>query len=123
MSKSPDYKELFNLLYQSIKSASQTLYESSSRCEEICLEASMPRGPKPSKTSLERLRPYSVQTMRIMCETYGLTPAEVFPDSGQPVSLSDGEQQLLRRWGLLQEPQRKALLALLDSMTSPSGWL
>lgn len=58
----------------------------------------------------------SVASLRKICDALGITLSQLFSEAGEPVSLTDTQEDLLRRWNRLGESQQAALLAVIDLM-------
>lgn len=58
----------------------------------------------------------SIPTLEAICSAFGITMAQFFSTGMDMAALSDEQQALLKRWALLTDAQRNALMQLLESM-------
>lgn len=58
----------------------------------------------------------TLPSLEKVCNAFGITLSQLFAESGSPVSLTETQEQLLKRWSRLDERQQAALLGLLDTM-------
>lgn len=59
----------------------------------------------------------SIPTLEVLCNTFGITLSEFFSD-GEAFSLSAEQKKLLEQWARLPADQRKALLQLMNTISS-----
>lgn len=57
----------------------------------------------------------SIPSLEKICNAFGITISQLFAESGSPVSLTNSQLELLKRWSRLNEKQQRAVLQLLDS--------
>ncbi len=58
----------------------------------------------------------SIPSLEKICNAFGITISQLFAESGSPVSLTNSQMELLKRWSRLNEKQQFAVLQLLDSI-------
>lgn len=58
----------------------------------------------------------TIPSLEKICTAFGITLSQLFADGNAPVSLTDGQQELLARWAKLSADQQDAVLALIDKM-------
>ncbi len=58
----------------------------------------------------------TVPSLEKICDAFGITLSQLFAGEEEPVSLSDAQRELLRRWAGLDEEQQKIILALIEKM-------
>ena len=57
----------------------------------------------------------SISTLETICAAFGISLSQFFAE-GATISLTDEQQALLERWGMLTADQKKALLDLMEKM-------
>ncbi|MCR5835214.1 MAG: helix-turn-helix domain-containing protein [Lachnospiraceae bacterium] len=57
----------------------------------------------------------SIATLEILCNTFGLTLSQFFSEN-EMVSLSKDQENLLKKWSLLNTEQQKAFLKIFDTL-------
>lgn len=57
----------------------------------------------------------SIATLETLCAAFGISLCQFFAE-GTSISLTDEQQTLLERWGMLTAEQKKVLLDLMEQM-------
>ena len=60
----------------------------------------------------------SIPTLEIICKAFGITLSRFFADGESGPALSEEQQTLLRQWTKLPPRKRRALLDLINEMTT-----
>ena len=58
----------------------------------------------------------SIPTLETICAAYGITLCQFFAE-GAAVTLTEEQQEMLERWGMLTAAQKKILLDLMDQLS------
>ena len=58
----------------------------------------------------------SLPSLEKICDAFDITLAQLFTEGEEPVSLTDSQRELLKRWSRLSADQQDAVLALIDKM-------
>jgi transcriptional regulator with XRE-family HTH domain len=58
----------------------------------------------------------TIPTLEALCKGFGITLAQFFTQSGEPIVLTDEQEQMLVLWNTMTKDQKKAILALFKSM-------
>ena len=58
----------------------------------------------------------TVPSLEKVCQAFGITLAQLFAETGTPVSLTKSQEELLERWARLDETQQDVIFQLLDIM-------
>lgn len=58
----------------------------------------------------------SIGSIEKLCNAFNLTLSQFFSEDGEPVELQPDQQLLLDKWAALTEPQKAAILQLLQAL-------
>ena len=58
----------------------------------------------------------SLPSLEKICDAFDITLAQLFTEGEEPVSLTDSQRELLKRWSRLSADQQDAVLALIEKM-------
>ena len=58
----------------------------------------------------------TIPSLEKICKAFGITLSQLFAEKDEPVSLTDSQRELLKRWSRLREEQQAAIFALIDKM-------
>ena len=58
----------------------------------------------------------TVPSLEKICQAFGITLAQLFAETGTPVTLTESQAELLDRWARLDEKQQAVIFQLLDIM-------
>ena len=58
----------------------------------------------------------TVPSLEKICQAFGITLAQLFAETGTPVTLTESQAKLLDRWARLDEKQQTVIFQLLDIM-------
>ena len=58
----------------------------------------------------------TVPSFEKICQVFGITLAQLFAETGTPVTLTESQEKLLDRWARLDEKQQAVIFQLLDIM-------
>ena len=58
----------------------------------------------------------TVPSLEKICAAFGITLSQLFAEGDSPVSLTEPQRKLLKRWARLSEEQQSAIFALIDKM-------
>jgi transcriptional regulator with XRE-family HTH domain len=58
----------------------------------------------------------TISTLETLCRGFGITLAQFFTESGDPVELTPEQTEMLDVWNALSENQKRALLTLFRTM-------
>ena len=58
----------------------------------------------------------TVPSLEKICQVFGITLAQLFAETGTPVTLTESQAKLLDRWARLDEKQQTVIFQLLDIM-------
>ena len=58
----------------------------------------------------------TVPSLEKICQAFGITLAQLFAETGTPVTLTESQTELLNRWSRLDEEQQAVIFQLLDIM-------
>ena len=58
----------------------------------------------------------SVSSLDKICNAFGITLAQLFSEDETAICLSQDQRELLTRWAILREDQKKAIIELLNVM-------
>ena len=58
----------------------------------------------------------TVPSLEKICQVFGITLAQLFAETGTPVTLTESQAELLDRWARLDEKQQAVIFQLLDIM-------
>ena len=58
----------------------------------------------------------TVPSLEKICQAFGITLAQLFAETGTPVSLTESQKELLERWARLDKKQQDVIFQLLDIM-------
>jgi transcriptional regulator with XRE-family HTH domain len=58
----------------------------------------------------------SIPTLESLCKGFGITLAQFFAESGEPIALTNDQEQMLSLWNALTIDQKRATIELFKSM-------
>ena len=58
----------------------------------------------------------TIPSLEKVCAAFGITLSQLFAEGDAPVSLTESQRKLLKRWSRLSEEQQAVVLALIDKM-------
>lgn len=58
----------------------------------------------------------TLPSLEKICAAFGIPLSQLFAEGDEPVTLTPEQRALLERWNQLSEPQREALLKLMETM-------
>ncbi len=58
----------------------------------------------------------TIPSLEKICSAFGITLSQLFAEDDAPVSLTESQQKLLKRWARLSEEQQAVIFALIDKM-------
>ena len=58
----------------------------------------------------------TVPSLEKICQAFGITLAQLFAETGTPVTLTESQEELLERWARLDKKQQDVIFQLLDIM-------
>lgn len=58
----------------------------------------------------------TIYSLEKICQAFGITLAQLFAETGSPVTLTDSQMELIDRWAKLDERQQEAIFHLMDVM-------
>lgn len=58
----------------------------------------------------------TIVSLEKICKAFGITLSQLFAEGNSPVSLTDSQRQLLKRWSRLTEEQQAVVFAVIDKM-------
>ena len=58
----------------------------------------------------------TISSLEKICMAFGITLSQLFAEGDAPVSLTDSQKKLLKRWARLSEDQQAVVFALIDKM-------
>ena len=58
----------------------------------------------------------TIPSLEKICMAFGITLSQLFAEEDSPVSLTDSQRELLKRWSRLSEEQQAVVFALIDKM-------
>lgn len=60
----------------------------------------------------------TITTIELLCKGLGITLAQFFDESGEPVSLTAEQQHVLDRWDRISDEEEQIISGMLDVMVS-----
>ena len=58
----------------------------------------------------------TIPSLEKICSAFGITLSQLFAEGNEPVSLTEGQKDLLARWTRLNSEQQAVVIALIDKM-------
>ena len=58
----------------------------------------------------------TVSSLEKICQAFGITLAQLFAETGTPVTLTESQEELLECWARLDKKQQDVIFQLLDIM-------
>ena len=58
----------------------------------------------------------TIPSLEKICAAFGITLSQLFAEEDAPVSLTESQPKLLKRWSRLSEEQQAVVFALIDKM-------
>ena len=58
----------------------------------------------------------TIPSLEKICAAFGITLSQLFAEGDTPVSLTESQRKLLKRWSRLSEEQQAVVFALIDKM-------
>jgi transcriptional regulator with XRE-family HTH domain len=58
----------------------------------------------------------TIPSLEKVCAAFGITLSQLFAEGDAPVSLTESQRKLLKRWSRLSEEQQAVVFALIDKM-------
>jgi transcriptional regulator with XRE-family HTH domain len=62
----------------------------------------------------------TISTLEALCSGLGITMAQFFADSGEPIALTPDQSEMLTLWDTLTDVQKKAALELFRAFSANS---